>query len=365
MHGPDSGSGLYCLDDAILPTPPSSASDSGAARRPVTRVLHRPSNLPEVRIVARPSARIAAQKTAARTVGDGWSLRAIGDLHILTANIFQSQPWLLHGFSTRSGGASRLAGRSVLNLGFTNWDSRKNVQENRSKFVRAMSKGGLPAAQHLISLRQVHSDIVHVFSEPPSEPQQGDAAITRVPGLLLAVQNADCVPILLADSRTRAVTAIHAGWRGTLARIVTKTLGRMRFEFGTRPEDVIAAVGPAIGPCCYEVGPEVAQAFLGQFPNAAEWFEGPFDRLSSGEEPNPLPWLTMMPPGHEPPPERVQLDLRSANWSQLIEAGVKPRNIAVSMLCTGCRSDLFFSYRNEGANTGRMLAVIGIRGEVR
>jgi YfiH family protein len=154
---------------------------------------------------------------------------------------------------------------------------------------------------------------------------------------------------------------VHAGWRGTLARIVTKTLGRMRAEFGTRPSDVTAALGPGIGRCCYEVGSEVAQAFLGQFANARDWFDGPFDTLSVGESPDFLPWLTMIPPGHQPPPERVQLDLRASNRWQLIDAGVPARNISVSTLCTACRTDLFFSYRREGPHTGRMLSTIGIK----
>jgi purine-nucleoside/S-methyl-5'-thioadenosine phosphorylase / adenosine deaminase len=157
------------------------------------------------------------------------------------------------------------------------------------------------------------------------------------------------------------VAAIHAGWRGTLARIAVKALGRMHMEFGTRPRDVVAALGPAIGRCCYEVGPEVAQAFAAQFPAAADWFDGPFDQLAHGEEPLWLPWLTMMPPGHVPPPPRVQLDLRAANRWQLLDAGVPAAQIDVSDLCTFCRTDLLFSYRREGAKTGRMMAVIGIR----
>jgi hypothetical protein len=189
---------------------------------------------------------------------------------------------------------------------------------------------------------------------------QGDALLTSQPGLLLAVQTADCVPILLADPARRAVAAVHAGWRGTLARVVAKTVGRMRLEFGTRPADIVAAIGPAIGRCCYEVGPEVAQAFLAQFPAAAEWFDGPFDRLAVGEETPFLPWLSMVPPGHQAAPERVRLDLRGANCWQLIDSGVRPRNIAVSTLCTACRADLFFSYRREGPQTGRHMAVIGI-----
>lgn len=306
-------------------------------------------------------------------IDDGWSLRSNSGLEILTAALFDSVPWILHGFSTRRAGESRINGVAALNLGFTDWDSRETVERNRSLFLRAITAMKLPAkanangatAPHLVSLRQIHSDIVRVFSRAPVKLAQGDAAISQRAGLLLALQTADCVPILLVDLRRRTVAAVHAGWRGTLRRIVRKTLGRMRAEFGTKPADVIAALGPAIGPCCYEVGPEVAQAFSGQFSEAKDWFEGPFDRLATGEEPNPLPWLTMMPPGHEPPPERVRLDLRAANRWQLVNAGVRLRNIAVSTLCTGCRTDLFFSYRKEGAATGRMMSVVGMRADSR
>jgi YfiH family protein len=213
----------------------------------------------------------------------------------------------------------------------------------------------------LVTVRQIHSDVIHVVAAPAAEAPKADALATRTPGLLLGVQTADCVPILLADTRQRVVAAIHAGWRGTLARIAMKTLGRMRMEFGTRPRDVVAALGPAIGRCCYEVGPEVAQAFAAQFPDAADWFDGPFEQLAHGEEPLWLPWLTMMPPGHVPPPPRVQLDLRAANRWQLADAGVPESKIAVNDLCTACRTDLLFSYRREGVKSGRMMAVIGAR----
>jgi polyphenol oxidase len=310
---------------------------------------------------------------AARIIDEGWALHSLAGLEILTTKVFDSVPWGVHGFSTRKGGASRLKGVAALNLGFVDWDLRKNVTGNRGAFVRAISGPRTPSQlgakigneESLITLRQMHSDVVHVFSKTPAEPSQGDAMLCGQAGRHLGIQTADCVPILLADPQHRIVAAVHAGWRGTLARVAAKTIGRMRLEFGTRAEDVIAALGPAIGPCCYEVGPEVAQAFSGQFAQAAEWFEGPFERLAAGEEPNPLPWLTMMPPGHEPPPERVQLNLRAANRWQLVDAGLHPRNIAVSTLCTGCRTDLFFSYRKEGVSTGRMMSVIGIAANLR
>lgn len=286
-----------------------------------------------------------------------WAIRRAQGLQVLESSALGKLEWLVHGFSTRSGGASMLDGKPALNLGFTEWDKRENVAANREKFMAALDARDM----RMVAMRQFHSDVIHVASAPSAEAPKADAVITCTPGLLLGVQTADCVPILLADSKQRAVAAIHAGWRGTLARIVVKVLGRMRMEFGTRPGDVTAALGPAIGRCCYEVGPEVAQAFAAQFPSAADWFDGPFEQLAHGVEPLWLPWLTMMPPGHLLPPPRVQLDLRAANRRQLTEAGVPEKQIDVSDLCTACRTDLLFSYRREGAQTGRMMAVIGVR----
>lgn len=289
--------------------------------------------------------------------GDGWKIRCSDGIGLLVAESLAEIPWLTHGFSTRPGGESRLSGQRVCNLGFADWDTKQAVLRNRANLQCALGAKDMA----LLAMRQIHSDLSRVFSAMPAEPLKGDSAIATKPGLLLTVQTADCVPILLVDRKRKIVAAVHAGWRGTLARIAEKTLGRMRFEFGTHPGDVSAALGPAIGRCCYEVGPEVAQAFAGQFAAAAEWFDGPFERLALGEEPNPLPWLTMMPPGHQPPPERVWLDLRATNRWQLENVGVQSRNIAVSPLCTACRTDLLFSYRREGPETGRLMAAIGIR----
>jgi hypothetical protein len=274
-------------------------------------------------------------------------------MRILQVPAFARIPWLIHGFSTRPGGVSVLDGQEILNLGFVDWDTKENVLENRRRFQSALGADSL----QLVALKQIHSDLVHLFEASPSAPCRGDASATNRPGLLLGVQTADCVPILLVDPKKRAVSAIHAGWRGTLQRIVTKAIGKMHMQFGTRPADLLAAIGPSIGGCCYEVGTEVAVEFQSQFPHASDWF----DELRTGDEPNPLQWLNMMPPGHQPPPKNVLLDLRKANRAQLLGAGLRPQNIFVSDLCTACRSDLLFSYRKEGANSGRLISVIGIR----
>ena len=283
-----------------------------------------------------------------------WSLDTVGGIQILELAPFKKYPWLVHGFSTRNRGASVLAsGERVLNLGFTEWDNREAVLKNRQAFQSAIGA----AASTLVPLRQFHSSVVQFFAEAPGESCKGDASFTNTSGLLLAVQTADCVPILLVDQKKRAVAAIHAGWRGTLARIAGKTVGEMRMRFGTNPADILAALGPAIGGCCYEVGTELVTEFTSQFADAEEYF----DELRTGEEPNPLQWLNMMPPGHQPPPKNVRLDLRKANRSQLLAAGLRRANIFVSDLCTACRSDLFFSYRKEGDISGRLLSAIGLR----
>ena len=282
-----------------------------------------------------------------------WIARKFRGLQILQVPALNKLPWLIHGFSTRPGGVSPLGGEEVLNLGFTDWDTRENVLENRRRFQSALDANDL----QLISLKQIHSDVIHLFEAAPAEPCRGDASATNRPGLLLGVQTADCVPILLVDPKNRAVAAIHAGWRGTLARIAVKAIGQMQMHFKTKPADLLAAIGPAIGGCCYEVGTEVATQFHSQFADAPDWF----DEFRTGDEPNPVQWLNMMPPGHQPPPKNVLLDLKKANLAQLLAAGLRPQNIFVSDLCTACYPDLLFSYRKQGPQSGRHLSVIGIR----
>jgi polyphenol oxidase len=296
----------------------------------------------------------APRRTAPPKIEAPWSLRTVRGLQILELALFRKFPWLIHGFSSRTGGASTLeSGERVLNLGFTDWDHREMVIKNRKAFQSALGA----AESRLILLSQFHSSVVRFVQTPPNGPCRGDASFTNTPGLLLGVQTADCVPILLVDPKKRAVAAIHAGWRGTLARIAEKTLGQMRMHFGSSPEDILAALGPAIGGCCYEVGTELVTEFASQFAVAEEWF----NELRTGDEPNPLQWLNMMPPGHQPPPKNVRLDLRKANRSQLVSAGLAGKNIFVSDLCTACHTNLFFSYRRESGASGRLLAAVGIR----
>jgi polyphenol oxidase len=281
-----------------------------------------------------------------------WRLRKAGGLQILELVPLAKLPWLVHGFSTRPGGVSSLDSEKVLNLGFMEWDTRENVLANRRKF----QSGLRAAALDLVPLKQVHSDVIHIFLQQSADPCTGDASATNRAGLLLAIQTADCVPILLVDPKKRAVAAIHAGWRGTLSRITQKAVGRMQLEFGSNPVHLLAAIGPSIGPCCYEVAADFVTKFSAQFADAADYFDQPL----SGEEPNPLQWLNMKPPGHQPPPKNVNLDLRKANRSQLLAAGLLAKNIYVSDLCTACHPNLLFSHRRQSPNSGRLMSAIGL-----
>jgi hypothetical protein len=300
-------------------------------------------------------ARKRAQRLQLRSVpaAHNWQERRVQGLRIVQVPAFSKIPWLIHGFSTRPGGVSPRDEEKVLNLGFTEWDTRQNVIENRQRFQSALGARNFP----LVPLKQIHSDLVRLFASVPAQPVPADAAVTNHRGLLLAVQTADCVPILLVDPKKRAVAAIHAGWRGTLRRIGAKTVGHMRMHFGSKPSDILAAIGPAIGGCCYEVGTEIATDFLSQFADGPDFF----DEFRTGDEPNPVQWLNQMPPGHQPPPKNVLLDLHKANASQLREAGLKEANILVSNVCTACRPDLLFSYRKQGATSGRQMSAIAIR----
>ncbi len=267
-------------------------------------------------------------------------------------------PWLVHGFSTRVGGFSHCYGKNELNLGFTKRDSKAAVKRNRNGFLHALGVAGWP----LITLRQVHSDIIRVVDSPLESPLVGDGLITATPGLLLAIQTADCLPIILVDPKRRAVGVFHAGWRGTVQRIVEKGVGEMRRCFGSRARDLKVAIGPGIHGCCYEVGLEVREKFESQFAYAAKLFRV-VEESDPVREKYPMLFLTARAPGHGELPKKIFLDLVQANRQQLLAAGVPTKNIEVSPLCTNCRTDLLFSYRAEKGKTGRMMGVVGINGQ--
>ena len=212
----------------------------------------------------------------------------------------------------------------------------------------------------LVSLRQVHSDLIHQVSKAPQQALAGDGLITATPGILLSIQTADCLPVILVDIKRHAVGVFHAGWRGTLRRIVEKGVGEMQKHFGTAARDVRAAIGPGVHNCCYQVGPEVRDKFLSQFGYAEALFRETKETNEIHER-YPLLFLTARAPGHSELPKQIFLDLAEANRRQLLDAGVLAKNISTSELCTACRTDLLFSYRAEKGKTGRMMAVVGIR----
>ena len=267
---------------------------------------------------------------------------------------------------------------SGLNLGFIAADRRRNVEENRRRFLARLRAGHFTLA----TLSQVHSThLYQVWREesgalayiPVGAPAShrslrdapvGDALLTSQAGILLSVRTADCLPVLLVDPARRALGAVHAGWRGGLQRIVEKAVGVMRATFGSKPRQILAAVGPGIRACCYEVGEEVVAAYAGQFTNSERFFralaaDGP-SRTPSERYPSLL--FAQHPPGHAPSSGPAAcLDLAAVVETQLREAGLLARNVAVCDYCTSCRTDLFFSHRREGGRTGRMMAVVGIR----
>jgi hypothetical protein len=279
-------------------------------------------------------------------------------------------PWLRHGFSTRAGGistvyrvpsvavdseASAASAASDLNLGWTGEDAPEFVAENRRRFVQAVWPGaGEDGIPKLITVRQIHSAVTLVVpaaaeggealvSETGRALCEGDGLMTAEPGLLLGVQTADCVPVLVVDTARRVVAAFHAGWRGTVARIVEHGVARMQREFGSRPESLTAAVGPSIGACCYVVGAEVHNAFHTNFHYADELFR-------------PAPGTA-----------QYTVDLWEANRRQLLAAGVSAERITVVGECTGCaglpEARRYFSHRLERGFTGRMLSVIGVEAQ--
>jgi YfiH family protein len=271
----------------------------------------------------------------------------------------------MHGFSTRTGGCStayaveeNAAGE--LNLGFTASDPRENVLRNRERFVEAIAAGReLPA---LATLSQIHSAAIRTIRrEDCAETacDKADGMMTAESGVLLAIQTADCIPVLVADTKRRAVAAFHAGWRGTVKRIVENGVGRMRMEFGSQPEDLIAAIGPGIGSCCYAVGEEVVGEFESQFAYAAELFQEVFTSDPVREK-YPLLFLTARASGHSQLGPAIHLNLIEANRRQLLDAGMAASAISIAGECTQCHPDTYFSYRAAHGFTGRMFSAIGV-----
>lgn len=332
-------------------------------------------------------------------LASGFHLVSRRGLSLMESSALARFPWLVHGFSLRRARHDDVRQTQDFNLGITPQAQPSQVEQNRRRFVNA-----LDADAALASLRQTHSATVwQVVRAPDStgspcgspleyrpagwplpklpaggargpnarsrpspplpgeDPRAGDALVTSEPGLLLSVRVADCLPVLLVDRRLRVIAAIHAGWRGALARVIEKTAGELRRLAGSRPDDLVAALGPAIGPCCYEVGEEVIDAFRGRFAASDAFFRKP---ALNAEVPRPdrhtLLFHTQAPPGHRRERANLHLDLPAVARSQLLAAGLKPSAIHASGYCTACHAALFFSHRREGASAGRMMAAIGV-----
>jgi len=308
---------------------------------------------------------------------------------------WQRVPWLRHGFSTRAGGISSIydhgsgdqgSSAGSLNLGWTPQDEAANVAENRRRFMAAIFKSSdnpekapdsLSPVPCLVTLRQLHSGLIRTVESSDGALEgrlqtadgravlRGDGAMTDLPGVLLGIQTADCVPVLLADVRRHAVAAFHAGWRGTLARIVERGVGTMRLRYGSRPQDLLAVVGPSIGPCCYAVGEEVRLEFESQFAYAPQLLSEVYDSDPVRDK-YPLLFLTARAPGHSNIGPQIHLDLWEANRRQLLDAGIPAKRITVVGECTACAGAgtaagrKYFSHRAESGFAGRMMAAIGV-----
>jgi YfiH family protein len=247
--------------------------------------------------------------------------------------------WLIHGFSTR--GPQHGPNSGGFDLGFTAMSNPETVSSNRQIFLTALY-GSCAAPMDkldrcgLVTLKQMHSALARRAGRADISARAnmwGDGLFTDEPGVILGIQTADCFPILIADTRCRNVAAFHAGWRGTLKRIVEHGVESMRREFGSEPEDLTAAIGPGIGPCCFEVGAEVRDLFQDKFDYSDDLF------LAGS---------------------RLTMDLVEANRRQLLTAGVPSHSIFALRACTSCHTDMFFSYRAERGKTGRLMSAIGI-----
>ncbi len=245
----------------------------------------------------------------------------MGSPGILRPAVLLAVPGVIAGVSTRTAGSD--ADRRGMNLSYNVGDDPSIVRRNRDAFFR-----GLGITQDRLAIPgQVHGSGVAVVSRPGTYPNT-DALVTAVPGIYLCVTVADCIPLLVADPVRMVVAAVHAGWRGAAAGIAAGAVGVMSRECGSRPDALVAFIGPSAGVCCYAVGEEVASKF----------------------EKDVVVRRT----------EGVFLDLKFAVLHQLVRAGLRRDRIDVSDACTICASGRFHSYRRDGARSGRMMAVIGI-----
>ena len=265
----------------------------------------------------------------------GFSWREHEGIKVLVCRPLEDKGFV-NGFSTRLGGVSDFP-KDSLNLAGFDEDSADNIYENRRRFLNAV--GG---DFKLATAWQVHGNDVKIVKDQAdvdNSEERFDGLVSRMSGVLVGVKTADCVPVLIADTRTGTFAAVHAGWRGTVASIVVKAIEKMQAEFGSEPKDMTAAIGPAAGCGNYEIGEDVIDAFASAFEGSEKYFQQTRD-------------------GH------ALVDLHLANKDQLLSCGVPLDAIYTAPFCTMDRPDLFFSYRLEKkkfGKTGRLLSVIGQR----
>jgi len=314
--------------------------------------------------------KLEAADTTAVSRGKKRAGKLLGDARVVRVQGWEKYPWLAAGFSTRLGGVSEAYGPDEQNLGWTGQDTEENVAENRRGFVESVTGN---SRVELVTVRQIHSGLIRVVEKDHGElvtkngraVMRGDATMTDLPGILLGVQTADCVPVLVVDTKKKVVAAFHAGWRGTLKRIVERGVGTMRLRYGSKPKDLIAAIGPAIGACCFAVGDEVRWEFESQFAYAPKLFSEVYESDPVREK-YPLLFLTARAPGHSNIGPQTHLDLFEANRMQLIDGGLGAKNIHVVGECSACTvtrdgRKKYFSHRAEHGFTGRMMGVVGIK----
>jgi hypothetical protein len=262
------------------------------------------------------------------------------DIRLVTSPLFPAGQFV-HGWPERVGGVSEGEHRASLNLGTVRGDDPEAVAENRRRVAAA---AGFDAGE-LVVTRHVHGTAVWTVGDELPDPAEFDGLVCTRPGPVLGAFAADCLPLLFADPVAKMCGAAHAGWRGTAAKVAVNVVRRMQ-SLGSSPGDILAAIGPSIGPCCFEVGDEVVVEFeraFGQVPGLVIDPSGRVETTIDG-------------------PKKSHVDLRVATRTQLEAVGVRAAHIDDQAPCTMCHPRRFFSYRRDGSGAGTHMGFIGLRG---
>ncbi len=262
-----------------------------------------------------------------------------GPVKYVESSLFAEFGFLSHAFLSRWGGVSQ---NEFANLNFSS--KQGDLEANVAGNFRLVEEAFRLPAHGFFLMNQEHGDRVLVLERTAQSQTQGgchgDAVITAETGIAIGIKTADCVPVLILDPVRKAIGAVHAGWRGTAMRISEKTVATMDAVFASKMADLIAVIGPAIGPCCYEVDSAVADAFR----DAGERDAALYPKVRGGRQ------------------ARWMLDLQAMNRIQLLRAGLLPEHVSSINLCTSCRTDLFFSHRAGHGKTGRQLSFLSLKG---